>query len=80
MPKKQKRKNLTHQRRKKSFRYSARRIPKVVEDRVESVRVRDVMTEEITATIVIRADVMIKEITVQMVEIKMENPRMDAKK
>ena len=80
MPKKQKRKNLTHQRRKKLFRYSARRIPKVVEDRVESVRVRDVMTEEITATIVIRADVMIKEITVQMVEIKMENPRMDAKK
>ena len=80
MPKRQKRKNLTHQRRKKSFRYSARRIPKVVEDRVESVRVRDVMTEEITATIVIRADVMIKEITVQMVEIKMENPRMDAKK
>ena len=81
MPKKQKRKNLTHQRRKKSFRYSARRIPKVVEDRVESVRVRDVMTEEMTdATIVIRADVMIKEITVQMVEIKMENPRMDAKK
>ena len=80
MPKKQKRKNLTHQRRKKSFRYSARRIPKVVEDRVESVRVRDVMTEEITATIVIRADVMIKEITVQMVEIKMENLRMDAKK
>ena len=80
MPKKQKRKNLTHQRRKKLFRYSARRIPKVVEDRVESVRVRDVMTEEITATIVIRADVMIKEITVQMVEIKMGNPRMDAKK
>ena len=81
MPKKQKRKNLTHQRRKKLFRYSARRIPKVVEDRVESVRVRDVMTEEMTdATIVIRADVMIKEITVQMVEIKMENPRMDAKK
>ena len=80
MPKKQKRKNLTHQRRKKLFRYSARRIPKVVEDRVESVRVRDVMTEEITATIVIRADVMIKEITVQMVEIKMENLRMDAKK
>ena len=80
MPKKQKRKNLTHQRRKKSSRYSARRIPKVVEDRVESVRVRDVMTDAITATIVIRADVMIKEITVQMVEIKMENLRMDAKK
>ena len=37
MPKKQKRKNLTHQRRKKSSRYSARRTPRVVEDRVESV-------------------------------------------
>ena len=33
--KKQKRKNLTHQRRKKSSRYSARRTPRVVEDRVE---------------------------------------------
>ena len=45
------------------------------------VIIMDVMTEEMTdATIVIRADVMIKEITVQMVEIKMENPRMDAKK
>ena len=61
MPKKQKRKNLTHQRRKKSSRYSARRTPRVVEDRVESVRVRDVMTDAIT---VLRLDVMIREITV----------------
>ena len=65
MPKKQKRKNLTHQRRKKSSRYSARRTPRVVEDRAESVRVRDVTTDAIT---------------VQTVEIKMENLRMDAKK
>ncbi len=77
MPKKQKRKNLTHQRRKKSSRYSARRTPRVVEDRVESVRGRDVTTDAIT---VLRLDVMIREITVQTVEIKMENPRMDAKK
>ena len=58
-------------------RYSARRTPRVVEDRVESVRVRDVTTDAIT---VLRLDVMIREITVQTVEIKMENPRMDAKK
>ena len=50
-----------HQRRKKSSRYSARRTPRVVEDRVESVRVRDVMTDAIT---VLRLDVMIREITV----------------
>ena len=49
----------------------------MVEDRVESVRVRDVTTDAIT---VLRLDVMIREITVQTVEIKMENPRMDAKK
>ena len=53
------------------------RTPRVVEDRVESVRVRDVTTDAIT---VLRLDVMIREITVQTVEIKMENPRMDAKK
>ena len=67
----------THKIRKKSSRYSARRTPRVVEDRVESVRVRDVTTDAIT---VLRLDVMIREITVQTVEIKMENPRMDAKK
>ena len=77
MPKKHKSKNLTHKTIKKSSRYSARRTPRVVEDRVESVRVRDVTTDAIT---VLRLDVMIREITVQTVEIKMENPRMDAKK
>ena len=41
------------------------------------VRLRDVTTDAIT---VLRLDVMIREITVQTVEIKMENPRMDAKK
>ena len=63
--------------RKALFRYSARRTLRVVEDKVESVRVRDVTTDAIT---VLRMDVMIREITVQTVEIKMENPRMDAKK
>lgn len=62
---------------KKIVQVSARRTPRVVEDRVESVRVRDVTTDAIT---VLRLDVMIREITVQTVEIKMENPRMDAKK
>ena len=49
----------------------------MVEDRAESVRGRDVKTDAIT---VLRLDVMIKEITVQTVDIKMENLRMDAKK
>ena len=72
MPQKQTRISQKLRRRKKSFRYSVHRTPRVAEDREESARVRDVMAmakREKTDVIIVRM-VEIETISHRMADVK----------